>query len=332
MELQSLGYVGVGSDQLADWSSFAGDLLGMQVVDRSKASLALRMDDRKQRLIVDRAAPNGCTFFGWEVADAPAMERMAARLEQANVKIIRGDSALANQRCVAGLIAFQDPAGNRLELFHGPEIADTPFKPGRCISGFRTGPLGLGHAVLTTDDIDTLLPFYCNVLGFRLSDFTLSPFKAYFLHINDRHHSFAMVETGKKGVHHLMVELFSFDDVGQGYDLAQDEPGRVSVTLGRHTNDLMTSFYTNTPSGFMMEYGWGGREIDQATWEPFECDYGPSLWGHERSWLNPDQRAVARNLRLAAAASGKRAPVQVLPGNYQPMSGVCAWWDAARGA
>ena len=329
MELQSLGYVGVTTDRLDDWAGFAGGLLGMQVLERGKGSLALRMDDRRQRLIVDQDRGNGCQFFGWEVADAAALERMAAHLERCGVPVRREAQALADQRCVREMVSFQDPAGNRLELFHGPALADTPFRPGRCISGFRTGPLGLGHVVLTTDDIGALMPFYQEVLGFRLSDYTLAPFRACFFHINERHHSFAMVETGRVGVHHLMVELFSFDDVGQGYDLAQGDPSRVGVTLGRHTNDLMTSFYANTPSGFMVEYGWGGRNIEPATWEPFECDYGPSLWGHDRSWLTPEQRGVARAMRVDAAANGKRAPVQVLPGNHERMRGACPWWDSA---
>ncbi len=56
-----------------------------------------------------------------------------------------------------------------------------------------------------------------------------------------------------------MMELFSFDDVGQGYDLALGEESRVAVTLGRHTSDFITSFYSWTPSAFMVEYGWGAR-------------------------------------------------------------------------
>jgi len=328
MELQSLGYVGITSDKLADWSQFATGLLGMQVIERSRSGLALRMDDRKQRLIVDRDSRNGCSYFGWEVADGTALQRMAAHLESCRVPVTREPQSLADQRCVRELISFADPAGNRLELFHGAAVADTPFAPGRCISGFRTGPLGVGHAVLTTGNVDTLIPFYCDVLGFRLSDYTLKPFKAYFFHINARHHSLAMVETGTSGIHHLMVELFSLDDVGQGYDLAQGDPDRVSVTLGRHTNDLMTSFYAKSPSGFMLEYGWGGRDIDPQTWQPFECDYGPSLWGHDRSWLSPEQRRKARELRLGAAAKGYRAPVNVLAGNHVRMQGVCPWWDA----
>ena len=52
MTLQALGYVGIGSDKLDDWAGYATRFLGMQLVDRSRNSVALRMDDRKQRVIV----------------------------------------------------------------------------------------------------------------------------------------------------------------------------------------------------------------------------------------------------------------------------------------
>ena len=117
----------------------------------------------------------------------------------------------------------------------------------------------MGHAVLHVKNIDDVMPFYRDVLGFRLSDYMLRPFNAYFFHANPRHHSIAFIETGSNATHHLMVELYSLDDVGQCYDLALGEEGRIGVTLGRHINDEVTSFYSNSPSGFMVEYGWGGR-------------------------------------------------------------------------
>ena len=93
-----------------------------------------------------------------------------------------------------------------------------------------------------------------------------------------------------------MMELFNLDDVGQGYDLAMREEGRVATSLGRHTNDFMTSFYARTPGGFMIEYGWGGRQVDPATWQAVEMTSGPSLWGHERNWGSPEMQAEARRL------------------------------------
>jgi 2,3-dihydroxybiphenyl 1,2-dioxygenase len=329
MPLQALGYVGFGSGALDDWRQFGTELVGLQAVERSSSLLAFRMDDRKQRIVIDRSMAEGARFFGWEVADAAALDELASRLERAKVDVLAEPRALADTRRVGGLISFRDPAGNRLEAFYGAELDETPFSPGRSISGFRTGALGLGHAVLTVENIDAVMPFYVDLLGFALSDYMQKPFRAYFFHINARHHSLALIETGRNGMHHLMVELFSLDDVGQSYDIALSQQERVSVTLGRHTNDLMTSFYARTPSSFMVECGWGGREIDP-TWQPFELKDGPSLWGHERVWLPPADRDVARNMRMRAAAAGLRAPVQVMDGNYKLMSGTCAWWDGVR--
>jgi len=329
MALQGLGYAGFGSDALDDWRQFGTGLIGLQAVERGNNLLAFRMDDRKQRIVIDRALGNGTRFFGWEVADAAALDALAAKLETAGVAVAVEPQALADARRVRRLISFSDPAGNRLEAFCGAEIDDTPFKAGRNISGFRTGPLGLGHAVLTVENIEPIMAFYMNVLGFGLSDYITKPFRAYFFHVNARHHSLALIETGKSGMHHLMVELFSLDDVGQAYDIALNEE-RVGVTLGRHTNDFMTSFYCQSPSSFMIECGWGGREIDTERWQAVEMFDGPSLWGHDRVWLPEKDREVAREMRLNAAREGKRAPVQVMEGNYKLMAGTCPWWDGVK--
>src|SRR5208283_3691904 len=103
------------SSNLDDWSGFATRQLGLQQVDRSETCRSFRLDDRKQRLIVDRALAQGETYFGWEVADAAALDALAARLEAARVTVHREPAALADQRCVQELISFRDPAGNRLE-------------------------------------------------------------------------------------------------------------------------------------------------------------------------------------------------------------------------
>lgn len=319
-EINALGYIGIQSQRLEDWTGFATRLLGMQPVDRGGGTRAFRMDDRKQRLVVSDRDGDNAGFFGWEVADAAALERLAARLERHGTAVRRGPRQLADERHVADLISFRDPAGNPLEVFHGPAIADTPFVPARPISGFKTGPLGMGHVVLNVEDVEPLLPFYRDLLGFKVSDYGLTPYKLYFFHVNGRHHSFAMVGSGRRGLHHFMVELYSLDDVGQGYDLAQLDEGRIAFTLGRHTNDFVTSFYATTPSGFFVEYGWGGRVIDPATWQPHETFDGPSFWGHDRLYMEPESRARLREMRLSAAARGVRAPVP-----------DCPWLDAVTG-
>ncbi len=165
MTLQALGYIGIRTRKLEDWSAYATRFLGLQLVERSRNALAFRMDDRKQRIVVEAEQGEGPAFYGWEVENAKALDDLAARLERSGVSVARGSRALADERRVKDLIVFSDPIGNRLEIFHGAEIATDPFRPGRAISGFRTGALGMGHAVLTAERLDEVLPFYQDVLS-----------------------------------------------------------------------------------------------------------------------------------------------------------------------
>jgi 2,3-dihydroxybiphenyl 1,2-dioxygenase len=332
MLLQSLGYVGIRSHSLDDWETYCTRFLGMQLVDRSPSMLTLRMDDHRQRMVIEREDGECPGFYGWEVENATALDRLVTRLEKNEIKVVRASRALADARRVKDLFVLSDPIGNRLEVFHGAEVAREPFVPGRSISGFRTGPLGMGHAVLTCERIDDVIPFYTDMLGFRLSDYFEKPFRAYFFHVNRRHHSLAFIETGKNGIHHLMMELCYLDDVGQAYDILLRNPEKIGTTLGRHVNDQMTSFYSWSPSKFLVEYGWGGRTIDPESWTPHMRTEGPSLWGHDRAWLSPEALEESRAMRMNAAAAGARSPVNVMDGNYLRARDVCPWWDAASTA
>jgi 2,3-dihydroxybiphenyl 1,2-dioxygenase len=309
MAINALAYLGIRSDKLDDWSDFAGRILGMQKIDRGSTALAFRMDDRMQRLLVSNEPGDTLAFLGFEVDTRADLQYFAAKLEDAGIEAHAGAGMLADRRFVTDMIWFLDPMGNRVELVYSPMLASDPFKPGRPIDGFKTGPLGMGHAVLHVKDIEVMMPFYRDVLEFSVSDYGLVPYGLYFFHLNDRHHSFAMVGSGNAGFHHFMVEYQNLDDIGQGYDLAQLEEDGIAYTLGRHTNDYMTSFYANTPSGFFVENGWGGRLIEPETWVPHETHDGPSFWGHERLYLTEEGgRKRLRDMRLDAAARGVRAP------------------------
>ena len=306
-----LGYLGIRTPLFEEWGRFGRDILGMQPVEETPDRLAFRMDDAARRLIIHRDEEESIAYYGWEVENAAALDTFRTLLIDAGYPVEPLSTELLLERRIEDGLSCKDPFGNRVELFHGLAQAKPPFTPGRALSGFRTSDLGMGHAVLNVENVDTALAFYRDILGFRLSDYTNRPFRAYFLHTNARHHSLAFIEGPHKGMHHLMIEVQSFDDMGQGHDLVQQHPGMVAATLGRHSNDHMTSFYIRTPSKFLIEYGWGGRDIDPESWEPCEMHIGPSLWGHERDWISDEMKAEARRLRLDAAAKGIRAPLSV---------------------
>jgi hypothetical protein len=48
MTVQALGYIGVRSKNLEDWAAYGQNFLGLQRVDKSRQTMAFRMDDRKK--------------------------------------------------------------------------------------------------------------------------------------------------------------------------------------------------------------------------------------------------------------------------------------------
>src|ERR1700750_531197 len=121
MSVLALGYMGVRSKSLEDWSDFGTRHLGLQRIDKSRSTLAFRMDDRKQRIVIDQGNDDGVAFFGWEVANRTALDALAGRLDNANIKVAAGGRPLASERHVTDLIVFNDPVGNRIEAFCGAE-------------------------------------------------------------------------------------------------------------------------------------------------------------------------------------------------------------------
>ena len=318
MAITALSYIGVNSDKFEDWSDYSQKNLGMQLVDRGKDILSFRMDDQKQRFAISGEPGDKLAFLGWEVEKKSDLQMYAKRLDVIGVPVQLGNKNLTDMRFVEELLYFDDPAGNRIELVYKPHLDKDSFVSGRPISGFKTDICGLGHAVLHVSNVNDLIPFYRDTLDFKISDYSHDPISLCFFHVNGRHHSFALIGTGQQGFHHFMVEYQNLDDVGQGYDLLQYKEGSIAYTLGRHTNDYMTSFYAHTPSGFFIENGWGGRIIDPNTWIPHETNMGPSFWGHERLYLPDNERLKFREKRMETAREGKQSPMIIdCPWLYQ---------------
>jgi extradiol dioxygenase len=195
----------------------------------------------------------------------------------------------AQRAQVRDLVAFADPAGLRHELFWGPLVEPGSFHPARAMSGFVTGGQGLGHVVLVVPDRVEAVRFFCGVLGFSVSDeIDMWGTTIVFFHVNPRHHTLAIVEMpGMRGLHHLMLQVRDLDDVGVAHDLCVDRDIPLAMTLGRHTNDRMFSFYVRSPSGFEIEYGWGADTVDDLdSWVVTHMTSG-SIWGHRPGQAGP---------------------------------------------
>ncbi len=291
MSVANLGYVGFEVSDLEAWRTYGSDILGMMAVDGPAGDLRFRLDDLAWRIAISQGDKDDIVLAGFEVADAAHLDAVAARLEAQGVTVEQAGAERLAERQVTGLIRCVDPEGLAVEVYYGPTLrTERPFASTVGVSGFVTGGQGLGHIVLTTQDIAAARAFYCEALGFALSDIirmSLTPDMAIdleFFHCNPRHHTLALVPLPfptPKRMHHFMIQARTLDEVGFALDRIERVKAPLVQTLGRHTNDQMVSFYARTPSGFEVEYGWGAVEVDASAWRVARHDR-MSSWGHKR--------------------------------------------------
>ncbi len=165
---------------------------------------------------------------------------------------------------------FTDPDGHGIEVYYGQHRESTPFVSPTG-ARFVTEGMGIGHVMFAVSESAPFRELYMDILGLGLSDYIdIGPDPGTFLHCNPRHHSVAFAHRPGFGprLGHLMVQVDNLDTVGRAYDRILEGAAPLGATLGKHTNDEMISYYVKTPSGWEMEYGYGGLEIDEDTWFP----------------------------------------------------------------
>jgi 2,3-dihydroxybiphenyl 1,2-dioxygenase len=282
-----LGYIGFKVTCPEKWEQFGTQFLGLTLGQRFETgAFTLRMDNRISRLTITPGDKDDLDFVGWEVATQSDLNAIRGRLEARGIEVCEESTEYCAARCVEGLIRFRDPSNIQTEVYYGPIISDVPFSSKVVRSGFITNDQGLGHVVLTARSQKESEEFYNQCLGLQLSDRIECTLGSYeiglsFWRANSRHHSLALGGLQQKRLHHFMVQMKSLDDVGRALDRAPREGVPIVQGLGRHPNDRMISFYAMTPSGFQVEVGSSGIEIDETSWN-VTTHRRISEWGHRK--------------------------------------------------
>ena len=291
IDIRGLSYFVAQIENLSDWQRYAEDVLGMSVSAAPGGGLYVKMDERPFRMLIVEGSEKRYLASGWELSSETAYHRALTAFEAKGVAWQAGSASEIEQRGVQALAIVIDPSGNRHELSWGHRSDCLPFVSPQGVPHFVTGDMGLGHTVLPAPNFDATVAFAKDVLGFQVSDiFNFRPApdapatRIHFLHCaNARHHSLALAEYPvPSGCVHVMVEVGSMTEVGRAHDRRIAHGVPLSATLGQHLNDHMTSFYMQTPSGFDLEYGFGGLQVDWDEHSVFEFTR-VSLWGHDFS-------------------------------------------------
>ncbi len=283
-----LGYLGIEASDLGAWQHYNKMHGLMQGETRADGTLTFRNDDHASRFHIFEGPSDDISYVGWLTDSPEEFDAVRARLTQAGVAVEDGTEQAARDRDVERFYRFRDPNGIAFEMAIGAKMASTPFKSDY-IPAFVTGEQGLGHLVVVTEKYAESEEFMRRFLGAKVTDYIIQPLtpevdgKIGFIRTNARHHSIGYAEGFRmpRKMHHFMLQVPDINGVGTTYDRVRAAGIHMNQTIGQHPNDRMVSFYSETPSGFYVEFGALGVSIADDHGEPGEVFDKFSSWGHE---------------------------------------------------
>lgn len=155
---------------------------------------------------------------------------------------------------------FFSPDGLPFEI-----SSDVATRTARALSRWEGVPQKISHIVLHSPDHKAMVQWFCDVLGFKVSDW-LGDFMC-FLRCNSAHHRMAILP-GPPCLNHVAYDMLSVDDMMTGINRLKHKGTDIRWGPGRHTAGNNTFSYFTTPAGFAVEYT---SELENVDFESHEA-------------------------------------------------------------
>jgi catechol 2,3-dioxygenase-like lactoylglutathione lyase family enzyme len=242
-------------------------IIGLSVAAREKNRVILATKSGLESIVLERGSEAGAPRLSLQITPGSDPGEVVSRLQKAGVKSERQSDITPG---IKEAVVFTDPKGTVIEVF-----SDFDFAP-RDDNFNGVMPLKLGHVAYTCPDVQSIVKFYCDVLGFRVSDWRGDFFA--FLRCSRDHHTVNFLRDQKTGIHHIAFEVRDWTDVKRASDfLAQSN---VHLTWGplRHIIGHNIAIYHKNPDGVVIEFY---CELDQMYDEQLGF-FEPRPWHQDR--------------------------------------------------
>src|SRR5205807_3226577 len=83
MDILGLGYVGIESPNVEEWSEYGPQVLGFGLAPSERGTVLLRMDERHHRIAVRHGERDQLSYLGWELRNRPAFFEALKVLDRA---------------------------------------------------------------------------------------------------------------------------------------------------------------------------------------------------------------------------------------------------------
>ena len=193
--------------QITDSSAFYTETWGLQHVATEEGTVYLRGTSPEPYIYgLTDGEDFGIEYVNFGMTSRARLESLYDRLQNTNVPIVSEPQTVSTPGGGFGF-CVRDPDNRILRI-----VAEVT--PNENAEETFAMPSKVSHVVLNTPDIKETEAFYCDKLGFRLSDYYVD--RMSFLRCSTDHHSIALVQNKYPAVNHVAFEMPGIDSFMRG--------------------------------------------------------------------------------------------------------------------
>ena len=239
------------------------EILGLTLVERVRDEAYLAGTIEHHSVVLRRGSVPLCTRLGFQIGSSDDLDDFKKQIDNHGVRTVRKRDP---EPGISDQVSFLDPKGTLIEVFKPQAPSDVRF------AAKGIGPNKLGHVAFHVPDVVAITDFYCEVLGFRVSDWLERRFS--FLRCGSDHHTVNFIGEGSVKHDHSAFELRDWAHIELACDFLSRNGYRLIWGPGRHGIGHNLFIYHRNPDGLIMELY---AELDKMTDESLGY-FDPRPW------------------------------------------------------
>jgi len=243
------------------------EILGLTLVAKDKDVAYLANTNDHHSVVLRKGSEPRCSRIAFQIAPQDDLAAFKKQIESHGIKV---ESKKDPEPTIPEMLSFEDTKGTVMEVFREREPAPQRFGEKGIV------PLKLGHIAFNVVDVKKASDFYCNVLGFRVSDWMADFFV--FLRCSPDHHTINLVDSKRSKLHHVAFELRNWGHLQTACDFLATKSIPLIWGPGRHGIGHNLFAYHRNPDGQIIELF---TELDQMNDEELGY-FEPRPWHKDR--------------------------------------------------
>jgi len=242
IRVSKIAHASYETPDLAQQTEYYTAILGLTVAAQEKDTVYLASTVDHHAVVLRKGAQPQCTRIGFQIASTADLDAFEKQLAGHGIAAERRKDP---EPSISDMLVFKDPKGTVMEVFKRGDFSHQKFQSHGIV------PHKLGHVAFHVTDVKHVTKFYCDVLGFRESDWMGDFFS--FLRCGPDHHTINLMQTGSNRHFHTAFELRDWAHMQQACDFLSLNGYKLLWGPGRHGIGHNLFAYHRAPNGLITE-------------------------------------------------------------------------------